>query len=80
MELTGKAKFIRAQSGTKKDGTPWYGLKFLDDDQDEFFMAFTEERMFTKCEGLAKSTPVELTISLVPGRKYFTLLHLESLS
>lgn len=77
MELQGKAEFISRKSGTKKDGTPWHLLRFLDETADEFFGAFVDEKMFKAFENVSKRTEVTLTLDLVPGQKYFSVVDYE---
>lgn len=81
MLVTGESRFVSATTGLKKDGvTPWYRLKFLDDDADEFFNVYVDNQaMFAELSGLAKKTPVILTMELVPGSKYFQLVKAEIL-
>lgn len=79
MKLQGIAQFINAVAGQKKDGGAWYRIKFLDDDGEEFFVAFVEEDTFRSVQGLPKKTPVQLTLDLVPGQKYFSVDGIETL-
>lgn len=73
MVLTGKAEFICRRDGVKKDGTPWYYIKLLDSDADEFITAFVDERIYKEFEKVARRTGVVLTLNLVPGKKYFSV-------
>lgn len=77
MKLKGVAEFISKKSGSKKDGSTWHLLRFLDDSADEFFTAFVDEQMFNAFEGVGKRTEVALTLDLVPGKKYFSLIDYE---
>ncbi len=77
MTVTGEADYISAKTGTKKDGTDWYRLKFLDEDAESFFTAFVSASVFNVVKDLPKHTPVVLTANLVPGEKYFTLESVE---
>lgn len=77
MKLQGVAEFISRKSGNKKDGSPWYLIKFLDNTADEFFGAFVEEKMFNSFENVSKRTEVTLTLELVPGQKYFSVVDYE---
>lgn len=77
MLLTGESSFISAKSGTKKDGSEWYMAKFHDEDAESYFAVFVDKDMFNKLTTLPKKAPVMLTISMVPGNKYFELESLE---
>lgn len=77
MKLQGVAEFISKKSGIKKDGSPWFLLKFLDNTADEFFTAFVDEKMFNAFDGVGKRTEVALTFELVPGQKYFSVTDYE---
>lgn len=76
MIVTGEAEFISAKTGTKNE-EDWFLLKFLDEDSDEFFTVFVENTLFNKVKNLKKHQPVLITLTLVPGRKYFKLETLE---
>lgn len=73
MYVTGKAGFIARRKGLKKDGSEWFSLKFFDDQADDIIVAFVDEKMYSAFENVAKRTTVSLTLSLVPGQKYFTI-------
>lgn len=79
MIMTGETLYISTNSGIKKDGNNWYNAKFLDDEQDEFFVAFINERLYQSLQGLSKKTPVILTLNIVPGSKYFNVDDIEVL-
>lgn len=73
MILKGNSVFVSRKSGLKKNGEAWYSVKFLDDDADEFFTCFVDERLFNAFEGISRKTAVTLTLELVPGSKFFNL-------
>lgn len=73
MYLTGKAGFIAHRKGQKKDGSEWFSLKFFDDQADDIIVAFVDEKMYSAFENVAKRTEISLTLSLVPGKSYFTI-------
>lgn len=78
MKVTGEAVYTSRMSGTsKKTGKPYFSLKFLDEEAEEFFQCFVEEALFQKFDGVEKKTPVLLTINYVPGSKFFSLESLE---
>ena len=77
MLLTGESKFVSVKSGTKKDGTEWFMSKFHDEEAESYFTIFVDKNMFNKLSQVPKKTPVMLTISMVPGNKYFELETLE---
>ena len=77
MTVTGESIFISAKQGTKKDGSTWFMLKFLDNDADEFFSVFVDEKIFSEMSACVKHTPVLMTLNIVPGSKYFDLANLE---
>lgn len=72
MLATGESRYISVRSGTK-NGKPWFMIKFLDESEDEFFTAFVNEQLFEQFQGMAKHTPVVLTLNLVPGQRFFKL-------
>lgn len=77
MKLQGVVKFINVVAGQKKDGGEWRRIKFLDEDGEEFFVAFVDEEAYESVQGLPKKTPVQLTLDLVPGQKYFSVVGIE---
>lgn len=79
MTVTGELEFISTKTGTKKDGTPWYSGKFLDNEHDEFFTAFFDEELFRSLSKLQKHTPVLLTLNWVAGTKYYDISCIEVL-
>ncbi len=79
MRLTGESMFVSARAG-QKNGKEWHMLKFLDEDAEEFFTAFVDETLSRQFQKLPKHTPVNLTLNLVPGQKYFSLESVEVLS
>lgn len=76
MLATGESKFISARSG-EKNGKLWFMIKFLDDSADEFFTAFVDQSLYEQFQGIAKHTPVVLTMNIVPGQRFFTLESVE---
>lgn len=76
MLVTGESRFISVKAG-QKNGKDWFMVKFLDENADEFFTAFINEDLYRDLEGVAKKTPVVLTLQLVPGQKYFTVESIE---
>lgn len=77
MKLQGVVKFMNATFGQKKDGGEWRRIKLLDEDGEEFFVAFVDEEIYASVQGLPKKTPVQLTLDLVPGQKYFSVVAIE---
>ncbi len=77
MILKGDSLFVSRKSGLKKNGDAWFSIKFLDDEADEFFTCFVDEKLFNTFEGITKKTAVGLTLDLVPGSKYFSLVGFE---
>lgn len=77
MKVTGEAAYISAKTGTKRDGSQWFILKFLDNHFDEFFSIFVEEELFNDMKSCPKNTPVVLTLNLTPGSKYFKMENVE---
>lgn len=75
--VTGESIYISAKSGKKKDGEAWYNLKFLDDENDEFFSAFVSSGIYNHFCNIPKKTAVILTLSIVPGVRYFTVENIE---
>lgn len=78
MTLSGEATFVSARTG-EKNGKQWNAIKLLDEQGEEFFTCFVSEQIFENFQGLAKHTPVFLTLNLVPGQKYFSLESVEIL-
>ena len=78
MRLTGESMFVSARAG-QKNGKEWHMLKFLDEDAEEFFTAFVDETLSRQFQKLPKHTPVNLTLNLVPGQKYFSLESVEAI-
>lgn len=76
MRVTGESRFISVKAG-QKNGKDWFMVKLLDENADEFFTAFINEDLYQDLEGVAKKTPVVLTLQLVPGQKYFTVESIE---
>lgn len=76
MLVTGESRFISVKAGQKND-KDWFMVKFLDENADEFFTAFINKDLYQDLEGVAKKTPVVLTLQLVPGQKYFTVESIE---
>lgn len=79
MFLTGKAKFVSRNTGTSKKGNPFNMVKFLDGEDDEFFTAFVEESIFRLFDEVKKGDEMSLTLKLVPGKSYFSLVDAEVL-
>lgn len=77
MRMTGECEYISGKSGTKKDGSVWANLKFLDNDSDEFFSVFVEPDVFNEVHTMPKRTPVLLTLELTPGKTYVEFIALE---
>lgn len=76
MQVAGESFFVSAKTG-QKNGKDWFMAKFLDEDADEFFTAFINEDLYRDLQGVAKKTPVVLTLNLVPGQKYFSVETIE---
>lgn len=76
MLVTGESRFISVKAG-QKNGKDWFMVKFLDENADEFFTAFISKDLYQDLEGVAKKTPVVLTLQLVPGQKYFSVESIE---
>ena len=77
MHLRGVATYKSRKDGVKKDNTPWYVLRMLDDDADEFFGIFVDEDTYENFANISKHTSVKLTIDLIAGKKYFSLVDYE---
>ncbi len=77
MLLAGEAIYISSKTGKKKDNTDWFACKFLDDDADEFFNIYLDEKLYRELYQLPKRTPVVLTMNLTPGQTYFSLENIE---
>ena len=73
MLLTGTATLISRRQGKKKDGSDWFSLKFFDEQADDIIVAFVDEKMYSTFESVEKRTTISLTLSLVPGNRYFTV-------
>lgn len=80
MIVTGESLFISSKTGLKKDNTPWYSLKFLDEDAEEFFTMFVDDKLFNHFQGVGKKTGVILTMETLPGSKFCTLRNVEILN
>lgn len=80
MNVSGECRFISASTFKGKKKQDLYACKFLDEDGDEFFTLFTSEELFAEFEGVAKRTPVVLTMELTPGRTFVKLVNVEVLS
>lgn len=76
MRVTGESRFISVKAG-QKNGKDWFMVKLLDENADEFFTAFISRDLYQDLEGVAKKTPVVLTLQLVPGQKYFSVESIE---
>lgn len=76
MKVSGESVFISCRTGAK-NGNKWFSVKFLDEFADEFFVVFVSEDLYRELEGVAKKTPVVLTLQIVPGQKYFSLEQIE---
>ncbi|WP_075721085.1 hypothetical protein [Roseburia sp. 499] len=80
MIVTGEALYTSRTSGTsKRTGKPYFSIKFLDENAEEFFQCFVEQELFDAFDGIEKKTPVLLTLNYVPGSKFFSLESLEIL-
>lgn len=77
MTVSGECIFSSAREGTKKDGSPWFFGRFLDDGADAFFTLFVDESLYRELLKIPKRTPVLLTMNLVPGQKYVSLERIE---
>lgn len=77
MHLKGISEFISVTFGKTKDGREWCRVKFLDEEADEFFISFVDADIYNSLRELPKKTPVQLTLSLVPGQKYFKIESVE---
>ncbi len=80
MNVVGRSIFIAARTFKGKKKQDLYACKFLDEDGDEFFTLFTSEELYTEFEGVAKRTPVVLTMELTPGKTFVKLVNVEFLS
>lgn len=80
MNVSGECRFISASTFKGKKKQDLYACKFLDEDGDEFFTLFTSEELFAEFEGVAKRTPVVLTMELTPGKTFVKLVNVEFLS
>lgn len=73
MLVKGETTFVSRKSGTSKAGKDYFVVKFLDEQAEEFFSCFVSEELFGQFEGIRKNTEMVLTLSLVPGSKFFEL-------
>jgi len=80
MNVVGESLFIAARTFKGKKQQDLYTCKFLDEDGDEFFTLFTSEELFAEFEGVAKRTPVVLTMELIPGKTFVKLTSVEFLN
>ena len=80
MNVVGQSIFIAASTFKGKKKQDLYACKFLDEDGDEFFTLFTSEELYAEFEGVAKRTPVVLTMELTPGKTIVKLVNVEFLS
>lgn len=76
MKVSGESVFISCRTG-EKNGKNWFSAKFLDEAADEFVTVFVSEDLYRELEGVARKTPVILTLQIVPGQKYFSLEQIE---
>lgn len=79
MYLTGESQFIASKQGKKKNGDDWYSLKFLDEAKEDFFVAFVDEDTYQQYANIKKGTPVQLTVEMLLGSKYFDIKNIELL-
>lgn len=77
MKLQGVLKYLSQRTGTKKDGTSWYQLKCLDESSDEIIVMFVTEQLFNEFSRVERKAEVTVTLDLVPGQKYFSLVDFE---
>lgn len=78
MIVTGESCFVSIKTG-QKNGKDWYAIKFQDEDADEYFTAFVSKDIYAEVQGIPKKAPVALTMSIVPGQKYFSVETIELL-
>lgn len=74
MILSGEAKFVSKNSGTSKKGNAYTFVKFLDDEQDEFFTIFLDEEQSRMFDNFKRNDIINISISLTPGNKFFKLV------
>ena len=79
MLVSGESLFISSKTGLKKDQKPWFSLKFLDEDAEEYFTLFVDDKLFNHFQGVGKKTGVILTMEILPGSKFCTLKNVEIL-
>lgn len=78
MLVTGKCIYKSANSGvSSKTEKPYWILKFLDDDAEEFFTFFVSQELFQLCSSIRKDTPVCLTVDLKVSTRFVKLIDVQ---
>lgn len=76
-----KAKYVRVMSGVTKENKPYFTVKVLDDEQDNFVNFFTDEILFNKINqmGIVKGDEVVLSLNISVGFKktYLSLVDIK---
>lgn len=70
---TGAIMYAMSRNGKKKDGTPWYLLKFHDEVSMDYFSVFVDASLYQQAQSIPQGSLCHIVYEFVPGQKRFTL-------
>lgn len=70
---TGAIIFATSRNGKKKDGEPWYMLKFHDEVSMDYCSVFVDASLYQQAQGIPQGSLCHIVYEFVPGQKRFTL-------